>query len=200
MYGATEASARLSYLEPADLPRKWGSIGKAIPNVRLAVADEHGVEVPAGKEGQIVARGSNMMQGYWKDQEETNRVLQNGWYYTGDVGRMDDEGFFYVVGRSNDMIKVGGERVSAKEVEETILTLKSVHEVAVIGVEDPYLGEAIKAFVVPADEKSMADDSVIKYCQKNLPRYKTPKFVEIVKQLPKNESGKILKSKLKESA
>jgi acyl-CoA synthetase (AMP-forming)/AMP-acid ligase II len=199
MYGATEASARLSYLNPDDLPHKWGSIGKAIPNVELAVADDQGNELPAGTEGQIVARGSNMMQGYWRDQDETNKVLQNRWYYTGDIGKVDDEGFFYIVGRSKDMIKVGGEQVSAKEVEEIILMLKEVYEVAVTSVDDPYLGEAIKAFIVLSEDRKIEQDTIVKHCQKNLPSYKIPKYIKIVEKLPKNESGKILKSRLIDS-
>jgi len=111
---------------------------------------------------------------------------------------MDHEGFFYVVGRSKDMIKVGGERVSAKEVEETILELKQVHEVAVIGIEDTYLGEAIKAFIVLTKNLEISADSIIKYCLKKLPGYKTPKHIQFVNKLPRNNSGKILKSKLKE--
>ena len=197
MYGATEASARLSYLDPDDLPKKWGSIGKAIPNVELAIADEEGNRLSVGTEGQIVARGSNMMQGYWNDLEETNKVLRHGWYYTGDLGKMDKDGFFYVVGRSKDMIKVGGERVSAKEIEETILEIKQVHEVAVIGVEDPYLGEAIKAFITVSENQNLEKEFILKYCQKNLPGYKVPKYIEFVNQLHKNETGTILKTKLK---
>lgn len=198
MYGATEASARLSYLDPKDLPRKWGSIGKAIPNVDLFVADEEGRELPQGEVGELVARGSNFMSGYWKDPEETAKVMRNGLYYTGDLGRMDEEGFLYVVGRSKDMIKVGGERVSAKEIEETILELKSVQEVAVIGVEDPILGEAIKAFIIGAPGNGLKEEDIMNHCKKRLPPYKVPKYIEIVSELPKNESGKILKPVLRE--
>jgi acyl-CoA synthetase (AMP-forming)/AMP-acid ligase II len=197
MYGATEASARLSYLEPEDLTRKWGSIGKAIPNVELAIADDQGNRQPAGVEGHIVARGSNMMQGYWNDPKETEKVLRNGWYYTGDIGKKDEEGFFYVVGRTKDMIKVGGERVSSKEVEEAILELKQVHEVAVIGIADEYLGEAIKAFIVLSEKNSINKEIVIKHCQKKLPGYKIPKHIEFIDSLPKNKSGKVMKSELK---
>jgi len=198
MYGATEASARLSYLDPKELTRKWGSIGKAIPNVDLFVADEEGRELPQGEVGELVARGSNFMSGYWKDQEETEKVMRHGLYYTGDLGRMDEEGFLYVVGRTKDMIKVGGERVSAKEIEEIILELKSVQETAVIGVDDPILGEAIKAFVIGAPGNGLNADDVSGHCKKRLPPFKVPKFVEIVTELPKNESGKIMKTVLRE--
>jgi acyl-CoA synthetase (AMP-forming)/AMP-acid ligase II len=198
MYGATEASARLSYLDPDDLPRKWGSIGKAIPNVDLFVADETGRELPQGEVGELVARGTNFMEGYWQDPEETGRVLRHGLYYTGDLGRMDEEGFLYVVGRTKDMIKVGGERVSAKEIEEAILELKEVQEVAVIGVDDDVLGEAIKAFVVAVPGHEVGRELIVGHCRQRLPPFKVPKSVAVVTGLPKNESGKVLKPVLRE--
>ena len=198
MYGATEASARLSYLDPKDLPRKWGSIGKPIPNVDLFVADDKGKPLGPNEVGEIVARGSNIMQGYWNDPEETAKVLRHGLYYTGDIGKTDEEGFLYVVGRSKDMIKVGGERVSAKEVEETILELKEVHEVAVIGVDDEYLGEAIKAFIVPTPGKKVDENTILEYCRQKLPGYKIPKHIQFMENLPKNKSGKVMKTRLKE--
>lgn len=198
MYGATEASARLSYLDPEDLPRKWGSIGKAIPNVDLYIADECGNELPAGNVGEIVGRGANIMIGYWNDSQETAQALRKGLYYTGDLGRMDAEGFLYVVGRKKDMIKVGGERVSAKEIEEAILEIEQVHEVAVIGIEDAILGEAIKAFIVPRANSALNREAVTGFLREKLPHYKNPKYIEICTELPKNESGKILKAVLLE--
>ncbi|HPG41398.1 MAG TPA: class I adenylate-forming enzyme family protein [bacterium] len=198
MYGATEASARLSYMDPEALPRKWGSIGKAIPNVDLFVADDRGNELPTGEIGEIVGRGANLMVGYWNDPLETAQVLRNGLYYTGDLGRMDEEGYLYVVGRKKDMIKVGGERVSAKEVEEVILEIDKVHEVAVIGVDDATLGEAIKAFIVPRADAILSSEEVMVYLRGRLPHYKNPKYIEICTALPKNESGKILKAVLRE--
>lgn len=198
MYGATEASARLSYLAPTMLSQKWGSIGKAIPNVELFVANESGNPLTAGEKGEIVARGSNIMQGYWRDEQETSKVLKNGLYFTGDLGTMDDEGYLYVVGRKKDMIKVGANRISPKEVEEKLLEYHEIHEAAVIGVEDEILGEAIKAFIVPKNSKEKCSvDEILSYCKKKLPQYKVPKYLEILKSLPKNSSGKILKQKLK---
>jgi len=198
MYGATEASARLSYLDPADLPRKWGSIGKAIANVELFVAGEDGHPLPAGVEGEIVARGSNIMSGYWNHPEETDKVLKNGLYHTGDLGRMDDEGFLYVVGRSKDMIKIGGNRVSAKEIEEALHEHPAIIEAAVLGVPDDVLGEAPKAYIVVrkgAGENIVAE--LPAFLQKHLAVYKIPKLYEIRESLPKNDAGKILKLKLK---
>jgi len=200
MYGATEASARLSYLDPDMLPNKWGSIGKAIPNVDLFVADDKGQELPQGAVGEIVARGSNLMVGYWKDPEETAKVLKHGLYYTGDLGKMDEEGFLYVVGRTKDIIKVGGERVSAKEIEETILEINQVHEVAVVGVNDETLGEAIKAFIVTKDNGELNKMKIKDFLKKKLPPYKQPTYFEFRESLPKNESGKIMKEVLRNMA
>ena len=198
MYGATEASARLSYLDPACLPRKWGSIGKAIPNVELFVADAGGSPLPAGEEGEIVARGSNIMSGYWNHPEETGKVLKNGLYFTGDIGRQDGEGFLYVVGRSKDMIKIGGNRVSAKEIEEALHEHPAIVEAAVIGIPDEVLGEAPKAFIVTkkGHDKGIIDE-LPGFLQGRITAFKIPKSYEIRDSLPKNDSGKILKLKLK---
>lgn len=198
MYGATEASARLSYLSPDDLPRKWGSIGKAIPNVDLFVADESGRPMPAGKEGEVVARGSNIMSGYWNHPEETAKVLKNGLYYTGDLGIMDEEGFLYIVGRSKDMIKIGGNRVSAKEIEDALYEHPGVIEAAVIGVPDDVLGEAPKAVLVVRDDyRNKIMEELPVFLQRHLAAYKIPKLYELRDALPKNESGKIQKLKLR---
>ena len=198
MYGATEASARLSYLDPGDLPRKWGSIGKAIPNVDLFVADEHGAPLSVGQEGEIVARGSNMMSGYWNHPEETEKVLRNGLYYSGDIGRMDEEGFIFVVGRSKDMIKIGGNRVSAKEIEEALYEHPGIHEAAVIGIPDDVLGEVPKACIVlKGDYCGKIEEELTAFLRERLALYKIPKRYEIRESLPKNESGKIQKLKLK---
>lgn len=198
MYGATEASARLSYLNPSDLPRKWGSIGKAIPNVDLFVADEAGQPLPPGEEGELVARGSNIMSGYWNHPEETAKVLKNGLYYTGDLGKTDDEGFLYIVGRSKDMIKIGGNRVGAKEIEDALYEHPAVIEAAVISVSDDILGEAPKAFlVVKKEHRDTIAAEIPVFLQGRLAAYKIPKLYEIRKSLPKNESGKIQKLKLR---
>ncbi len=197
MYGATEASARLSYLEPSDLPLHWGSIGKAIPNVELFVADQEGKPLPPETEGEIVARGANIMQGYWKDEEETKRVLRHGLYFTGDIGKMDRDGFLYVVGRSKDMIKAGANRVSAKEIEEKLMEHEAIMEVAVTGVPDEILGEAIKAFVVKKNNGLVLDEAdILAYCKNVLPSFKVPKYIEFRDSLPKTPSGKIRKTEL----
>ncbi len=197
MYGATEASARLSYLEPEALTRKWGSIGKGIPNVDLFIADEDGKELSQGQEGEIVARGANIMSGYWNHPKETHKVLRHGLYYTGDIGRMDEEGFLFVVGRSKDMIKIGGNRASAKEIEDVLYEHKAVADAAVIGVADEVLGEAPKAFIVLKKGHTEAErDDLLKHARSRLAAYKVPKYLEFRDNLPKNESGKIQKLQL----
>lgn len=198
MYGATEAAPRLSYLDPNLLFNKWGSIGVPVDNVDLLICDSDGYEVPQGEVGEIAARGSNIMRGYWKDPEETNKVLRHGMYFTGDLGRQDEDGFFYVVGRTKDMIKVKGFRVGAKEIEEAILEMEEVHETAVVGVDDPILGEAILALIIPKEKGWQDDDKIRKYLQQKLPALKHPKYIEFRETFPKNPSGKILKMKLKE--
>ena len=196
MYGATEAAPRLTYVPPDMLSKKWGSIGRAVDNVEVFVADKYGNKINCNQEGEIVARGSNIMAGYWRDPKGTAKVLRDGLYFTGDLGVMDDDGFIYVVGRKKDIIKSGGFRVSSKEVEEALLATEKISEVAVIGVVDEILGEAIKAYIVPRPGMNLCVDMLKKNLKKLLPPFKHPKYFEIIKALPKNQSGKIMKTRL----
>jgi len=198
MYGATEAAPRLSYLDPKLLLSKWGSIGIPVDNVDLLICDSEGNEVPQGEVGEIAARGSNIMKGYWNDPEETGKVLKYGMYFTGDLGKKDEDGFIYVVGRTKDMIKVKGFRIGAKEIEEKILEIDEVHETAVIGVDDPILGEAILALIIPKHKNWSDEVKIRRHLQSKLTPMKVPKYIEFRNSFPKNESGKILKIKLKE--
>jgi len=162
------------------------------------VADKSGNKLPSGHAGEIVARGSNIMAGYWNDPAETARVLKNGLYYTGDIGRMDEDGYIYVVGRVKDIVKVGGFRVSPKEIEEALLRIDEIHEAAVIGVDDPILGEAIKALVVPRKGADLTREKIRGMLRTMLPLHKRPKYVEFIDAIPKNESGKIRRTELRE--
>lgn len=199
MYGATEAAPRLSYLDPELIFNKWGSIGRPVDNVDLMICDAEGNELPRGEIGEITARGSNIMKGYWKDREETNAVLKKGMYFTGDLGRQDDEGFFYVAGRVKDIIKVKGFRIGAREIEDTILEIDEVHETAVIGVDDPILGEAVLALIISKEEGWKDAEKIRLHLKTNLPPLKQPKYIEFRNSFPKNGSGKIMKAVLKES-
>lgn len=198
MYGATEAAPRLSYLHPDHLEAKLGSIGQPVENVELQIMDDAGNILPPGKKGEIVARGSNIMLGYWNDEEGTCQVLQKGYYHTGDLGYKDADGFTFIVGRKNDIVKVKGFRVSTKEVEEKIFELDEVDEVAVIGIADAILGEALKAYIVLKKEAGPVDKKLLlKRLRATLPDYKVPTELELIKSLPKNSYGKILKNELK---
>lgn len=191
MYGQTEATARLSYLPPADLRRKRGSIGIAIPGVVLEVRNKSGDPAKIGETGEICAKGPNIMQGYWRDPEKTGQVLKDGWLHTGDLAHVDNDGYLFIDGRSSDMIKSGGNRISPKEIEEVIQELDGVREVAVIGVPDEVLGEVIKAIVVPAAADRLDKKTVLHHCKRRLALYKIPKFVDFMEALPKTASGKI---------
>lgn len=198
MYGATEAGARLTYLPPEDLPRKLGSIGRAIPNVEVRVLREDHQEADTGETGELVARGSNIMAGYWGDLEETRAVLGPEGFHTGDLGRRDDEGYLYVVGRKREMIKCGAHRISPKEIEETLMEHPDVHEVAVIGVPHEIMGEAIRAYVVLREGSDLAPQDLVGFAATRLPEYKVPAEVRLRSDLPKNASGKIQKQVLRD--
>jgi long-chain acyl-CoA synthetase len=202
MYGLTECK-RVSYLHPEEVDRRPDSIGKGMPNEEVYIVNESGQKVEPGEAGELVVRGSNVMLGYWELPEETAKVLKPGplpWeraLYTGDLFRMDEEGFLYFVGRKDDIIKCRGEKVSPKEIENVLYSLEGVVETAVVGVPDEILGQAIKAFVVLKEGIILSENDILRYCQKNLEDFMVPKYVEIVETLPKTESGKIRKVGLK---
>ncbi|MBN2092313.1 acyl--CoA ligase [candidate division KSB1 bacterium] len=197
MYGATEATARLAFLEPAELHRKMGSIGKPLAGVDFSLVDETGREVAPGEIGEIVAQGPNIMQGYWNAPEETRCVLKEGRLFTGDLAQKDAEGFYYIVGRKKDMVKVSGRRFSTKEVENVIMNYPGIAEVAVIGVADPLTGETLKAYIKPRNGEVIQPNAIKMHCAGSLPLFKIPKSYEIVSDLPRNSSGKIMKEILK---
>ncbi|MBP7568870.1 MAG: acyl--CoA ligase [Acidobacteria bacterium] len=197
MYGATEASARLTYLEPSELGRKLGSIGRAIPNVEMRVLTEDGSPARPGEIGELVARGSNISSGYWQNEEETRARFGREGYRTGDLGYADAEGFLFLVGRSQDMIKVGAHRVGAKEIEDVLHEHPSVDQAAVVGVPDRLLGEAPVAFVCFRREAAGDTDAVLAFCRIKLPRHKVPARVEALAELPQNSVGKIDKQALR---
>ena len=197
MYGATEASARLAHLPPSELPEAVGSIGRAIPNVELTVRHPDGEPCADDEVGELFARGSNLMTGYWNDPDETARALGRHGYATGDLARRDSRGLIWLVGRKKDMLKVGGHRVAAKEIEDAILEHPSVHEVAVLGIPDELLGDKLRAYVVTRDGAVLDAASLGAFLKDRLPGYKIPDHVETRAELPKNESGKIMKEALR---
>jgi acyl-CoA synthetase (AMP-forming)/AMP-acid ligase II len=196
MYGATEASARLAFLDPSQFSGKLTSFGKAIPNVELRVISEGGDESAPNEEGEIIARGSNVMMGYWNSPEETEKVLRDAWYFTGDLGYRDHDGDFHVTGRKRDMIKVGIHKVSAREIEEVLYRHPDITEVAAFGVPDDDLGEAVKAVVVAAPEASIEETELRDFCRERLAAHKVPKTLQFASSLPRNEAGKIMRREL----
>ncbi|WP_332648597.1 fatty acid--CoA ligase family protein [Lysinibacillus sp. 54212] len=196
-YGLSEASP-VTCFNPLDRDRKPGSIGQSIINVENKVVDEEGNEVPIGEVGELIVRGPNVMKGYYKQPEETATAIRNGWLYTGDLARKDEEDYFYIVDRKKDMIIVGGYNVYPREVEEVLYAHPNVIEAAVIGLPDTDFGESIHAYVVLKD-KSMAPEELQAYCAQHIVKYKVPKSIELLDELPKNSTGKILRRSLKES-
>jgi acyl-CoA synthetase (AMP-forming)/AMP-acid ligase II len=181
---------------PEDLLRKIGSVGRAIPGVTVEVLREDGSRAASGEVGEVVARGPNIMEGYWNDPEETARVLDGNGYHTGDLGWFDEDGFLWLAGRAREQIKSGAHRIHPKEIEDVILEHASVHEAAVIGVPDETLGEAIHAFVVLRKGSAADADDLLAHCRAHLPAYKVPKRVLFRDELPKGATGKILKRAL----
>lgn len=196
MYGQTEATARLTYLPPAKLESKLGSVGIPIPGVQIELRDTHSRKVAAGEVGEICARGPNVMVGYWNDAAATADVVRDGWLRTGDLARMDADGYIYIEGRASEMIKVGAFRVSPQEIEEVLLALDGVEEVGVTGIPDETLGQAIKAVVVAKPGVQLELLSVKAHCRQNLAAYKVPKIIEFAATLPRTSSGKIQRFKL----
>ncbi len=197
MYGQTEATARLSYLEPEMWLEKLGSAGKAIPSVKLRVVDKDGKDAAIGEVGEIAAQGLNIMKGYWGNLTETQDVLRNNWLHTGDIARVDEDGYIFIAGRQSDMIKSGAFRIHPQEIEDVLAEIPDVAECAVTGIPDEIMGEMIKAFVVLKTDASLSDKDILRYCKKNLPEYKIPRAVEFVSSLPKTTSGKIKRYVLK---
>jgi len=201
MYGLTECK-RCTYLPPEDLARKPGSVGIAIPNTELWIVDENDRRVGPGVVGQLVIRGATVMKGYWEKPEATAKKLKPGpvpgemVLYTGDYCRLDDEGYLYFVGRMDDVIKSRGEKVAPKEVELVLMNIPGVKEAAVIGVPDPILGHAVKAFVVLETGTDLHERQLQKECQSRLENFMVPKYIVTVPSLPKTDTGKIRKINL----
>ena len=185
MYVQTEATARLSYLQPDLVLEKLGSIGKGIPGVKLDIFDKNNQPVPVGQIGEVVAKGDNIMMGYLNDPESNKNTLINGWLHTGDLAQKDEDGFIYLYARQKEIIKVGGKRVSPKEIEEVILSVPFILSCKIKGEQDEILGEAIKAEVILSEEldHSEVKRQIIKMCREKLALFKIPTIIEIEDQV-----------------
>ena len=194
--GPTECSPVTSCNPPKGI-RKPGSIGPPLPRVQMKIVDDNGKELPTGEMGEIIVKGSNVMKGYWNNPEATRESIKDGWFYTGDMGKKDEDGYFYIVDRKKDMVIVGGMNVYPREVEEILYTNPKVLEAAVIGIEDKLRGELPVAIIVLKENQLATEKEIIEYCKERLANYKVPKKVEFVTALPKTATGKILKRELK---
>lgn len=196
-YGQTEMTPLGSSISGKELDERPNSVGRSMLPVELKIVGPDDKELPRGEVGEIVVRGPNIMLGYYKEEEKTAQTQRNGWHHTGDLGRMDEEGYLYFVDRLKDMIKTGGENVASADVEVALFRHPKISDVSIIGLPDEVWGEAITAVVVPAPGESLDEEEVIAWSKENMARYKVPKRVVIVDKLPRNPSGKVLKRDLR---
>jgi fatty-acyl-CoA synthase len=198
IYGQTEIAPTATVLGPEDQLRKAGSAGRPVLNVETIIVDDDCREVPRGVVGEIVHRSPQLLLGYYRDEERTAEAFAGGWFHSGDLGVMDDDGYITVVDRKKDMIKTGGENVASREVEECIYRLSAVSEVAVIALSDSHWVEAVTAVIVVKQGVTLDQSDVVNHCRAQLAHFKCPKSVIFADTLPRNPSGKILKRKLRE--
>lgn len=197
-YGMSEGSPIVTF-NRTDIKRKPGSVGKPVWGVSVKVVDDEGNEVPIGERGELVYKGHNVMKGYYKKPDSNAKTLKNGWLHSGDVAIKDEEGYFYIVDRTKDMIIRGGLNVYPREVEETMMKHPAVSLVAVIGIPDDKMGEEIKAYVVLKDGHSADPNEIQSWTKDHLAAYKYPRIIEIIDSLPMSATGKILKKELRKN-
>lgn len=196
-YGLSEASPGVAS-QRNDMPIKEGSVGIPMPGVKIKIVDEKGNELAAGEVGELLVQGENVTPGYFRNEEATKKALQNGWLHTGDMAKVDEEGYLYIVDRKKDLIIRGGFNIYPRDLEELLVKHEAVLEAAVIGIPSERMGEEILACIVKKDGTTVSEGDIIAYCQKNLAKYKTPRHVVFINELPRNGVGKILKTKLRE--
>jgi long-chain acyl-CoA synthetase len=201
VYGLSEAGFLTGLLDHEHTEDRLTSCGRPGPGIDVRIVDPTGKELETGKTGELVARGANIMRGYWNNPDETKLAFRNGFFRTGDIGYQDANGYFYILDRLKDMIVTGGENVYSSEVEAVIYTHPAVREAAVFGIPDPKWGEIVKAVVVLKPRKTLTADELIAYCRQSLANFKVPRSIEFSEtELPKSGSGKILKRVLRDAA
>jgi len=195
-YGLTETSPVASF-NPTDRPPVPGSVGRPIYGVEIRLVDEKDRPLRAGQVGEIVIRGHNVMKGYYKRPRPTAEALSGGWFHTGDLGKMDEQGYLHIVGRKKDLIKRGGLNIYPREVEDVLLAHPAVAQAAVVGIADDVMGEEIKAFVVLQQDESIEAEELIEYARSKVAAYKYPRYIEFRTELPKDAAGKVIKRQLR---
>jgi long-chain acyl-CoA synthetase len=196
-YGLSEAAPIVTTHRP-DMPQKPGSIGTPIPGVEVRIVDEADNDLPVGDIGELILRGPNVSPGYYKMPEETGQAFRNGWLYTGDMAKMDEDGYLFIVDRKKDLIIRGGLNIYPWDVEAVIYEHPSVQDVVVVGVPDPIMGEEVKAFVVLKPGHHVTGQELIGFCRESLGKFKCPKYIEFIDQIPRNPIGKVLRQELRQ--
>ena len=197
-YGLTESVSGDTFLAKDKMLDKLGSVGRPCPHLHVRVVDENGRDMPPNEMGEIVLKGPKIFKGYWKNPEATAAAIKDGWFYTGDMGTLDEDGYLYILDRKKDMIISGGENIASPEVERVIYEHPSVLEAAVVGIPHPKWLEVPKAFVVLKPGTTLTPEELVAHCAKKLAKFKVPKEVEFIDQLPRNPSGKVLKRNLRD--
>jgi long-chain acyl-CoA synthetase len=192
-YGLTETSPMITLVEPGRAEAKMGSIGRAVPGVQIKIVDENDKEVPVDEPGEIITRGPHVMKGYFRRRDATEQRIRNGWLYTGDVGKLDADGYYYHLGRRDDMIITGGLNVYPAEVENLIYTYPGVQETIVFAMPDPKRGQVIGAAIVPRPAASVAEKELLTFLRANLANFKVPHKIVIRESLPRTSSGKTIR-------
>ena len=187
----------MNFSNPYDGDRIPGSVGPCLPGVKVKITDKNFNDLPVNTEGEILLKGLNVFHGYWNKPAYNKQVFKDGWFITGDVGKIDERGYVYLIGRSKDVIISGGINIYPREIEDVIESMPQVKECAVVGVPDKEFGESVKAYIVLNPGAKLTDDEVIAYCKEKLASFKKPKFVEFLDALPRNSIGKILKEELR---
>ena len=196
-YGATETSPLLTLTHDDDAPRKMASAGRVVPRAEIKIVDKDGKELPTGEVGEVLARGPQIMKGYFKNPKATADKVKDGWYYTGDLGRFDEDGYLYILGRADDMVITGGMNVYPSELENVLIAHDKVAEVAVVGIPDAERGQALKAVIVPKLGEEVSKRELMRFCRERLANFKLPKTIEFRDSLPRSRTGKVAKRELK---
>jgi acyl-CoA synthetase (AMP-forming)/AMP-acid ligase II len=196
-YGLTETVSGDTFLDRDHTVSKLGSVGRPCQYLELDIWDEDGASLPAGERGEVVLRGPKVFAGYWRDPDATAKAFEGGWFHTGDIGVVDDDGFLSIVDRLKDMIVSGGENIASSEVERVLYEHDAVVEAAVVGRPDDRWGEVPVAFVVVRDGATVDAGELIEHCRAELAKFKVPRAVEFIDELPRNPSGKVLKRDLR---
>jgi len=196
-YGLTETVSGDTFLAKDKMLDKIGSVGKPVPHLQVRIIDDDGRNAAPHDLGEICLKGPKVFKGYWKNPDATAEAMKDGWFHTGDIGTLDEEGYLYIMDRKKDMIISGGENIASPEVERVLYELPGVLEAAVVGIPHPKWLEVPKAYVVLKQGESLTEEEIAQHCMKKMAKFKVPKEIQFIDELPRNPSGKVLKRELR---